>query len=71
MQRPFSLQLTRATSTFIVRFLVENGADKDQTDNNGATPLSVAAQSGHLDIVQFLVEVGAEKMVQRPFSVQL
>ena len=50
-----------------MRFLVENGADKDQTDNNGATPLSVAAQSGHLDIVQFLVEVGAEKNGAAPF----
>ena len=29
--------------------------------NNGATPLWIAAQEGHLDVVQHLVEVGAHK----------
>ena len=31
----------------------------DQGNNNGSTPLWLAAQDGHLDIVRFLVEVGA------------
>ena len=31
----------------VVRFLAENGASKDQTNNNGRTPLWVAAQNGH------------------------
>ena len=29
--------------------------------NDGATPLFIAAQNGHLEIVQFLVESGANK----------
>ena len=39
----------------------EVGADKDQTLNSGATPLYIAAQNGHLDVVRHLVEVGADK----------
>ena len=42
-----------------MRFLVEVGAAIDQGNNNGSTPLWLAAQDGHLDIVRFLVEVGA------------
>ena len=45
----------------VVRFLVDVGAAKDQTDNNSRTPLWVAARNGHLDIVRFLVEVGLAK----------
>jgi ankyrin repeat protein len=41
--------------------LAEVGADKDRAENSGATPLYVAAYSGHLDVVRHLVEVGADK----------
>ena len=40
---------------------LENCADKDLASNNGLTPLLLAAQNGHLDIVQFLVEHDADK----------
>ena len=35
--------------------------DKDQANNQGATPLYIAAENGHLDVVRHLVEVGADK----------
>ena len=34
---------------------------KDQAQNSGATPLWVAAENGHLDVVRHLVEGGADK----------
>ena len=45
----------------VIRHLVEVGADKDQAQNQGATPLFFAAQNGHLDVVRHLLEVGADK----------
>ena len=45
----------------VVRHLVEVGADKDQAQNQGATPLFIAAENGHLDVVRHLVDVGADK----------
>ena len=46
----------------IIRFLTETGLDKDQrTAEPRWTPLHVAAQAGHLDVVRILVEAGARK----------
>ena len=43
-----------------MRCLVESGANKDQgRTDTGATPLFVAADKGHLEVVRFLVESGA------------
>ena len=39
----------------VVRFLVESGANKDQGRTfDGLTPLSIAAQNGHREVVRFL-----------------
>ena len=41
---------------------MEAGANKDQgTTDDGTTPLLIAAQNGHLEVVRFLVESGAKK----------
>jgi ankyrin repeat protein len=46
----------------IVRLLVEAGARKDAVaEHDGSTPLCLAAELNRLDIVQFLLERGADK----------
>ena len=45
----------------LVKYLVEQGADKDKADHQGWTPLLVAAQEDHIMVVQCLVEHGADK----------
>ena len=42
-----------------VRFLVENGAEKEQPDHTGAAALELAVDWLHFDIARFLVQVGA------------
>ena len=39
--------------------VVEQGADKDEGNNAGSTPLRLASWYGHLVVVQYLVEQGA------------
>ncbi|PVF90979.1 ankyrin, partial [Serendipita vermifera] len=42
-----------------VRRLVRSGADTNATDVGGRSPLLYAATEGHEDIVQFLIDHGA------------
>ena len=45
-----------------MELLLEAGAKKDEPEFAlGQTPMLTAAQNGHLDIVRFLAEVGADK----------
>ena len=44
----------------VVRVLVEKGADINKANNNKTTPLSIASQSGHAEIVSILIENRAE-----------
>jgi len=44
-----------------VRYLVENGANKDAADKDGYTPLLIAAEYGQWETVRYLVENGANK----------
>ncbi|CAN8178690.1 unnamed protein product [Coccothraustes coccothraustes] len=44
----------------VVQFLVESGADVNQADNEGWTPLHVAAACGCRHIAQYLLEHGAD-----------
>ena len=45
----------------VARLLCECGADKDDASLDGATPLLVASQDGHLEVVSFLSKAGADK----------
>ena len=40
---------------------MEQGADKEKTNNKGATALMLAAHKGHLGALQYLVEQGADQ----------
>ena len=44
-----------------VRFLLEEGVDKDAADKEGNTPSMLASQNNHLAVVQFLEEFKTEK----------
>ncbi|KAF0883606.1 PP12C phosphatase, partial [Crocuta crocuta] len=44
----------------VVHFLVEQGATVNQADNEGWTPLHVAASCGYLDIARYLLSHGAD-----------
>ena len=45
----------------MVRFLVEHGAEKDKSTDEGTSPLYKAAREGRLGVVQYLLEQGADK----------
>ena len=55
----------------MVRELVGAGAGVDVAKNDGATPLFIAAQNGHLDVVRELVGAGADKSVQTQWGTPL
>ncbi|KAK1942351.1 Ankyrin-2 [Phytophthora citrophthora] len=46
---------------YTVRNLVEQGADKEEQNKYGNTPLALAALNGYLEVVQYLVVQGANK----------
>jgi ankyrin repeat protein len=44
----------------IVQSLIEAGADVNQTDEDGWTPIMYATLEGYFDIVKILIEAGAD-----------
>ncbi|MBH16459.1 MAG: hypothetical protein CME30_04160 [Gemmatimonadetes bacterium] len=54
------VEATRAADAEVVRKLIEDGADVNQATGDGMTPLHIAAQSGHLRIVELLLGAQAE-----------
>ena len=44
----------------IVKFLLENGADINETVNTGSTPLAVALLAGNFEIADFLIQKKAD-----------
>ena len=47
----------------IARLLIEAGAKKDQCTTDGSTPLHLAAEEGHLDLVRLLIEASADPQI--------
>lgn len=45
----------------MVRYLVFAKADKDKVNQRGAPPIHMAALSGHVAVVQLLVDSGTDK----------
>jgi len=45
----------------VVRYLLEMRADQNKVNQRGAPPIHMAAMSGHLTVVQLLVEFGTDK----------
>ena len=45
----------------VVKHLNEQGADMEQANNDGVTPLIVAAANGHIKVVVILIMSGANK----------
>jgi ankyrin repeat protein len=48
----------------LAKLSIEKGADVNLQDNNGYTPLMIAANFGHIDIVTLLVKNGADVKIQ-------
>ena len=44
----------------VVRALLDRGADINQAENSGYTPLYIASQNGHVDVVRALLDRGAD-----------
>ena len=49
----------------VVRELLTGGASIDQAKKDGATPLYMASQEGHLEVVRELLTAGADHTLAR------
>jgi hypothetical protein len=54
------LEVCKKDSTEMVKMLVENGADVNARDEDGATPLMFLAAAGELELIKLLLQKGAQ-----------
>lgn len=47
----------------VIRFLVAKGANINAVDLSGCTPLLIASQYGHADVVAYLVKMRADTKI--------
>lgn len=57
------MQVARAWHIDVGQFLVEHGANINQADNYGRTPLHVAAAVDYSDMIQFLIDKGGKSFL--------
>jgi len=53
------IELTEANNLIGIQQAVQNGVDVNTVDNLGFTSLHIASWNGHIDIVQYLLKMGA------------
>ena len=53
-----SLLLRQVKATEVVESLLDQGADVDNKNNHGDTPLHRAAANGHLAVVEIIIKKG-------------
>ncbi|XP_066360085.1 uncharacterized protein [Miscanthus floridulus] len=56
---PLMFALNREGNEAIVKYLINNHADPNKTDNSGITPLHIAATQGYYEIAEYLLSKGA------------
>ncbi len=54
------IEAARSSDVAAVKSLLDKGADVNPKDKDGATPLMVAVQQGHLTVVNVLLARGAD-----------
>ena len=64
--KPHSVRLSQ--SALVLEFLLENGADIDQRDHNGRTPLHYACNSGYKHFINVLAKNGADAHAKDDFG---
>ena len=54
------IDASREGHLYMVRYFLEQGADRDKADVNGRTSLHLAARKGHLETAKLLMVYGAD-----------
>jgi hypothetical protein len=49
----------------VAKLLIESGVDKDKATGDGATPLLIAREQGHLEVVELLIKSGKRKKTKK------
>lgn len=57
---PLTWAAMKGADSRITAWLIDNGADPEQKDGEGETPLTTAARSGNLEVVRVLLSRGAD-----------
>lgn len=61
------MRAARGGDLAAIEALLAGGADVDSTDRYGSTPLAAASVNGHLEIVSFLLDQGADPNIAETF----
>ncbi|XP_070540511.1 fibronectin type 3 and ankyrin repeat domains protein 1-like [Ptychodera flava] len=65
---PLMRACTLGGNTEVARVLISSGANVNTKDNDGKTPLMIAALNGHLSLVELLIQKGADIHVKNEFG---